>query len=668
MPIRRRRRPPITLAGVAIAALVGGVLALVPRPSLSLGREMRVNDEVPVVTKLFAQHQRIADFRMIGLSWNGPAKPTFAVRTSERGVWSAWKALDAADSGPDPQSKEGRQARMTSEPMWVGQADGYEVQVPDGVTAVRVHLVRETGPRIHLQSSSTDAHAAAPQPGINLRSSWGARAPKDPPEYASTVQMAFVHHTVSSNTYAPGDVPSILRSIQAYHMDSNGWNDIGYNFLVDRFGGIWEGRGGGIDRPVVGAQVLGFNSGSTGVAVIGDFTSTAPSGAALDAVGRLLAWKLSLTNVDPMGINNFTSADTSQGAKYPAGTVATLNNISGHKDANYTDCPAQLYNYLPQIRNTAKAWWGAFLAFPAGFGGGAYVATGEFTGDSTSEVVTGAGPGGGPAVEVWRENGQNLGGFYAFPQGFGGGVRVATGKVELGGTTEDVVTGAGPGGGPAVEAFRLNGQNVGGFYAYAPNFGGGVYVAAGPMNRLPGDEIVTGAGAGGGPHVRIFSLNGTALGGFMAYAPNFGGGVRVAVGDVDGDGVDEIITAPGPGGGPHIRVFRLDGTEIGSFMAYNPNFIGGVYVTTVKSPDGKTSWIATGAGEGGGTQVRIFDYHGNLGANGFFYGSPADTSGVRLAGGSFIGTVPGQLAITEGPGALPFVGYRRLDGPAFFPS
>jgi hypothetical protein len=111
----------------------------------------------------------------------------------------------------------------------------------------------------------------------------------------------------------------------------------------------------------------------------------------------------------------------------------------------------------------------------------------------------------------------------------------------------------------------------------------------------------------------------------------------------------------------------MDGTPLGGFMAYGSNFTGGVYVTTTKSPDGKIDWIVTGAGEGGGTHVRIFNDRGDLGANGFFYGPPGDTSGVRLAGGSFVGSAPGQLAITEGPGSLPLVGFRRLEGTAFFP-
>jgi hypothetical protein len=661
------------LGCIAAAALAGALLALVPTPSFSVERQMHLDDDAPLLSavvaakpEVLAHREGISEFRMIGVSWDGDAKRDVSVRTSHNGTWSEWKSLGETDGGPNPRSREARQARTVSEPLWVGRADGYEMRVPSGLARVRVHLVRETGPQLRIRAGGPVAHAATPQPGINGRDSWGARPPKVAPEYASTVQMAFVHHTASSNNYAPGDVPAILRGIQSYHMDSNGWNDIGYNFVVDRFGGLWEARGGGIDRPVVGAHVLGFNSGSTGVAVIGDFSGGPPPGPALDGVGRLLGWKLSLTGVDPNGVNRFQSADSSSGAKYPAGTVVTLNNISGHQDANYTDCPGQIENSLPRVRDVARGSWGAFLAYPSGFRGGAYVAAGEFTGDWVSEVVTGAGPGGGPAVGLYRDTGVPLGGFYAFPPGFSGGVRVAAGRVEPGGP-ENIVAAAGPGGGPAVEVFHSDGRNVSGFYAYDPRFAGGVYVAAGNTNRLVNDEIVTGAGAGGGPHVRIFTSTGTALGGFFAYPPNFGGGVRVAVGDVDGDGVAEIITGAGPGGGPHVRVFKADGTPIGGFMAYDPGFKGGVYVGTVKSPDGKTDWIVTGAGEGGGTHVRVFDFHGNVGANGFMYGPPGDTSGVRVAGGACNAQVPGQVVVMEGPGSVPMVGFRRLDGPAFFP-
>jgi hypothetical protein len=301
------------------------------------------------------------------------------------------------------------------------------------------------------------------------------------------------------------------------------------------------------------------------------------------------------------------------------------------------------------------------LAFPYGFRGGFYVGSGDFNGDGTSEVVTGAGQGGGPQVRVFSAKGAALSGFFPYPTGFGGGVRVAAGHF---GSSEQIVTAPGPTGGPQVLTLSESGAIQSSFWAYAPAFTGGVYVAAGNVDGTAGDEIVTGADRGGGPQVRIFRPDGTPIGGFFAYPTGFGGGVRVAVGDVNGDGVDEIITGAGPSGGPQVRIFRLDGTPIGGFFAYPTTFSGGVYVSTVRSPDGKTDWIVTGAGEGGGTQYRVFRADGTPVGGGFVDNT---ASGVRPAGGAFAGAAPGQLALAEGPGTVPVVHFRRTDGSTFYP-
>jgi hypothetical protein len=302
------------------------------------------------------------------------------------------------------------------------------------------------------------------------------------------------------------------------------------------------------------------------------------------------------------------------------------------------------------------------LAFPYGFHGGSFVASGDFNNDGHSEVVVGADAGGGPDVEIYHNNGVRVGGFYAFPAAFGGGVRVTSANLA---GTNSIVTGAGPGGGPAVEVFHADGSNVGGFYAYNPKFAGGVYVAAGNIQGM-GGEIVTGAGKGGGPDVEVFQPNGSRVGGFYAYDPAFNGGVRVATGDVNGDGVDEIITGAGPGGGPHVRIFRTDGTPLGGFMAYDPGFTGGIYVGTVRAPDGKSDWIVTGAGEGGGPHIRIFDAQGNVKAS-FMLTNDGTAYGVRPTSGKF-SSAPGDLAVTQGPGSVPLVRFRTLNGSILFPS
>ena len=229
------------------------------------------------------------------------------------------------------------------------------------------------------------------------------------------------------------------------------------------------------------------------------------------------------------------------------------------------------------------------------FPGGVTVAAADLTGDGVAEIITGAGPGGGPHVRVFSLAGGVVTelageGFYAYDPVFPGGVNVAAADVTGDGVAE-IITGAGPGGGPHVRVFSLTGGVVTelageGFYAYDPVFPGGVNVAAADVTGDGVAEIITGAGPGGGPHVRVFSLAGgvvTELAGegFYAYDPAFLGGVNVAAADVTGDGVAEIVTGAGPGGKPHVRVFSLAGgavTEVEGFFAYDPAFPGGVNV------------------------------------------------------------------------------------------
>ena len=157
------------------------------------------------------------------------------------------------------------------------------------------------------------------------------------------MHAGFVHHTVNANDYSRAEVPGILRSIYAYHTRSLGWSDVGYNFLVDRFGRIWEGRYGGVARPVVGAHTLGYNDYSFAMSAIGNFETAQPTDVMLRAYGQLFAWKLSLHGVNP--------ASTSQ--KIGRGTFQAIN---GHRDAGSTACPGKyLYAKLPLIRQYASS-------------------------------------------------------------------------------------------------------------------------------------------------------------------------------------------------------------------------------------------------------------------------------------------------------------------------
>ncbi len=164
--------------------------------------------------------------------------------------------------------------------------------------------------------------------------------------------MAFVHHTENPNGYTAGAVPAMLRAIYVFHRYVNGWNDIGYNFVIDLYGRIFEARAGGIDEPVVGAQAGGYNIFSTGIAVLGTFSSVPISKAARDTLEKLLAWKLSLHGVPAQG--RVTVKVNPAGASYsrfPANARVSLPRIAGHRDGDATECPGNvLYGELPAIR------------------------------------------------------------------------------------------------------------------------------------------------------------------------------------------------------------------------------------------------------------------------------------------------------------------------------
>jgi len=197
--------------------------------------------------------------------------------------------------------------------------------------------------------------AQAGAPAIVPRAAWGADAgcaPRDVPTYGR-VDLGVVHHTVTTNAYGPAESAAMVLAICRYHRNTLGWDDIGYNFLVDRYGQVFEGRAGGIDQPVMGAQMQGFNHLSTGVANLGDHTSLPQTDVGLHAVARLLAWKLTLHGVPVTGDVQVVSRGGSAN-RWPAGALVTLPRIAGHRDGGNTACPGDaLYAQLPALRTTA---------------------------------------------------------------------------------------------------------------------------------------------------------------------------------------------------------------------------------------------------------------------------------------------------------------------------
>jgi len=224
-----------------------------------------------------------------------------------------------------------------------------------------------------------------------------------------------------------------------------------------------------------------------------------------------------------------------------------------------------------------------FLSYGENFRGGVNVTAGDIDGDGKDEIITGAGPGGGPHVRLFDSGGKVLGQFFAYNKNFRGGVNVASGDIN-GDGVDEIITGAGVGGGPQVRIFNAQGGVEGQFFAYDSAFRGGVRVAVADIDggvAQKKDEIITAPGPGGGPHIRIFDNHANLKSQFFAYNKNFCGGVNVASGDVDNDGLAEIITGAGPGGAPHVIAFETDGKLIGSFYAYEEKFSGGVSVGVV---------------------------------------------------------------------------------------
>jgi hypothetical protein len=186
-----------------------------------------------------------------------------------------------------------------------------------------------------------------PRPGMVGRTTWGARpfACDGGPEY-STLKYAVVHHTVNSNGYGPGESPGIVRAIQNYHLDALGYCDIAYNFLIDRYGTTFVGRDGGAKQAVIGGHAGGFNTGSVGVALIGDFTSVQPPGEQWNALVKLLRWRLSVAHLDPSVPTTIKVGSSPCGCqRWPVGTTVYLDNlIWGHGDLNNTACPGAAFS------------------------------------------------------------------------------------------------------------------------------------------------------------------------------------------------------------------------------------------------------------------------------------------------------------------------------------
>ncbi|MGI9023771.1 MAG: RICIN domain-containing protein [Acidimicrobiales bacterium] len=332
---------------------------------LTTDAKATVSDKVQTLTDGVAEpgFTRTADTgqptQLVGFEWEGRQEGAVEVRAQQDGAWSEWLRVEGDPTeGPDEDSPEHRQ-KTTAGPVWVGRdVRQVETRVVEGsLSQVKLHALRSEEPKA---SGGTKPAGAATQPAIVSRAAWGADESYRSlnsgygcasASYAQSVELAVVHHTASPTNYTPADSAPYMRVIYDFHTHTNEWCDIGYNFVVDRFGTVFEGRFGGTNRAVVGAHALNFNTGSTGVALLGTFGTDAVPSPMYNGLRSLLAWKLSIHGVNPSAVISFNGR--------------TLPTVVGHRDVNATDCPGNMpHSLLPRLRNDLA---GAAAPLPAPF-------------------------------------------------------------------------------------------------------------------------------------------------------------------------------------------------------------------------------------------------------------------------------------------------------------
>ena len=343
--------------------------------------------------------QTVSPFTLAGLTWVGPVSigTEFKVRVRESGVWSAWFKLEYGEyQGVGKDGTESTDTRVGSDPLLTGLADGVEVIMENtsGVvpSQMKVTLVnsqvtkqdRNLGQQsIRMATTDTGMQsqavaalvgaAVSPQgalvarPRIVTRAEWGADETwRDPvPRVGTTLLAGIVHHTASTNNYTADQAPAQMRNLYAYFTKSLNYADMGYNFLVDKYGTIYEGRSGcavgavdcdSASVPVQGAHTAGLNINTFGVSAIGNYDVLAPEnpGAMVESIASLMAWKLAPYGLDPNATASIMSTDTSGSSKFSAGQTAITQVISAHRDVGKTVCPGRyLYPYMAEIRARA---------------------------------------------------------------------------------------------------------------------------------------------------------------------------------------------------------------------------------------------------------------------------------------------------------------------------
>jgi N-acetylmuramoyl-L-alanine amidase len=320
------------------------VVAFFAAPATAFGGASITMREVPLHGERTLAAAPPPRFDMVGLHWQGAGSVEFRTR-SVAGRWSGWQPA-APESEDLPDGAAG--PWHLGNPYWVGASDRIAYRTRGRVTRLRAYFIESPEERVPLRRVSMTG-----SPPVIARAAWGANEAirRAAPRFARTIQFAVVHHTAGSNSYTASQSAAIVRGIEVYHVKGNGWDDIGYNFLVDKYGQVFEGRYGGVDKNVIGAHAEGFNNGSVGVALMGTYQTAAPTAPEKTALVNLLAWRLDVAHVDPLSALTF---DSGGNPRFPAGTPVFLRAVSGHRDTGFTTCPgAVVYAQLGTLARQA---------------------------------------------------------------------------------------------------------------------------------------------------------------------------------------------------------------------------------------------------------------------------------------------------------------------------
>ncbi|WP_187774144.1 peptidoglycan recognition protein family protein [Lolliginicoccus suaedae] len=379
LPARRSPR------SVTHTASDGTTLTDVPLDGTSIARGPVGISSPSEISQVFEVAQD-EPFNLLGVAWEGPGMLDGQCRArASDGTWGEWRDLHGGHGPNNIADPAAPDVRNGTELVFFGQTTAVQIHVrgqriagvqttttpgmPGGLSAV---LVRPSAaplrPAQDADRAPTSIAGTPAKPRVITRRQWGADESirRRNTVYNDSLGGVAIHHTAGNNQYTESEARQIVRGIYAYHTLTLGWGDVGYHALVDKFGNIYEGRFGGMDRPVQGAHAGGFNENTAGFSMIGTFTSSAPSSAQITAIAELTGWRLATANaLNPAGTQpTLTATGTtvmySEGTSFtwvPQGQPITVPIVFAHRDVNNTECPGtQGYRYLGQIRSTAAAY------------------------------------------------------------------------------------------------------------------------------------------------------------------------------------------------------------------------------------------------------------------------------------------------------------------------